>query len=107
MGKRRKPYVAALEQRLESFYIAIRDYDKTDAEAQQCIRAFMEAGLLLEATSQEELVKLIDGQHQAVFGMSLIERRESEKAAMFSEGDYSVFDAPAWQRQDVKIPDLS
>ena len=67
----------------------------------------MEAGLLLKAVTQAELDNVIEIQHRAVFGMSLRERWQSDKLAAHDQKNYSAFDVPAWQRQRVKVPDLS
>lgn len=107
MEEKKEGYISVLEQRLNRFYISIRDYGKTDAEVSSGIEAFMEAGLLLGAVTRAELDSLIELQHKTVFGMSLGERQQSEKLEAHAQGNYVSFDTPAWQRQKVKIPSLS
>nr|WP_320136648.1 hypothetical protein [uncultured Amphritea sp.] len=106
MEKYKERYISALEQRLNRFYISSRDYARTDTEARSAIEAFMEAGLLLGDVTQLELDQLIDIQHKAVFGMSLQERWQANRLVAYDRKNYAVFDAPSWQRQGLKVPDL-
>ncbi|WP_432472807.1 hypothetical protein [Amphritea sp. HPY] len=107
MKRRKECYLKTLGQRLNQFYISIRDYDKTDTNLRSGVEAFMEAGLLLEGVTQSELESVINEQHKAVFGLSLGERQRSDILSAHSTGNYAAFDTPAWQRKKVKIPEQS
>ena len=64
------------------------------------IQGYIEAGIMSEIITKEELQKIIDDEHYSIFKMTRKERREKlNLRANTPEIDWSIYDIPAIQRR--------
>ena len=64
------------------------------------IQGYIEAGIMSEIITKEELQKIIDDEHYSIFKMTRKERREKLNLRTNTpEIDWSIYDIPAIQRR--------
>ena len=93
-------YIDGIKDRLRRFY-SISD-TKSDHRKMLSheIDGYMEAGLLAEIIDKQELQRVIDEQHIAVFGISRQERRLEMKSILETAPDnWDKYDTPAIDRR--------
>ena len=95
-------YIEGIKDRLRRFY-SISD-TKSDHRKMLSheIDGYMEAGLLAEIIDKQELQRVIDEQHIAVFGISRQERRLEMKSNLETAPDnWDIYDTPAIDRRQT------
>ena len=95
-------YIDGIKDRLRRFY-SISD-TKSDHRKMLSheIDGYMEAGLLAEIIDKQELQRVIDEQHIAVFGISRQERRLEMNSILETAPDnWDIYDTPAIDRRQT------
>jgi len=102
----RQQFIEEAKQRLLTMFNNSKQRIKaTDAERFR-LQGFMQAGVFLGLSSNNELQQLMEEMHKQVFSMSIRERRLQQEAGRISNTvDYSFYDAPAFNRQTSGLPD--
>jgi len=103
MDTPKQKYLRAFAQRLLAFYSDTDLAGKADEKARYGIEVFIEAGIVSDLITKEELQPIIDRHHMDVFGRTIEQQRQHRGLEAAAEGDYSEFDRPAWERQGVTI----
>ncbi len=85
------------------FYMSVRDTGVADEADNAGIKAFMEAGVITEVVTHEDLEAIIARQHMSAFGMTLDERYQQRMEEAQEKGDFEFFDQPAWVRQGKRV----
>ncbi|CAN8140144.1 hypothetical protein J3998_12705 [Thiomicrorhabdus sp. 6S2-11] len=93
-------YLSRLAELLTSQYANLKTSQKQSEGYGARIEGFMEAGLVASVVTQDELKKVINDSHLAVFGISLDDRNH------FNVDAEHINDIPAWIRRGVQIKEL-
>jgi len=95
----RQQFIEEAKQRLLTMFNNSKQRIKaTDAERFR-LQGFMQAGVFLGLSSNNELQQLMEEMHKQVFSMSIRERRLQQEAGRIAEGiDYSLYDQPTYSR---------
>lgn len=102
----RQQFMQETGQRLLTMFNNSKQRIKASDAERFRLQGFMQAGVFLGLSSNEELQKLMEKMHQQVFSMSIRERRLQQEAGRISNSiDYSLYDAPAFSRQTPGLPD--
>jgi hypothetical protein len=99
-------YLKEVESRLLRMFKGAKEGHKAHAIERHRLEGFMQAGVFLDLTSNDELSSIMEQKHVEVFGMSISER-ESEMQEGWKgvkKMDYSYFDKPTFERKS-QIPD--
>ena len=96
---RKELYIESLKKRLDYLYT----YGESHPSEKELIVAkldgFLEAAGLLQLFSKDELQRVIDERHFAIFGMTRSERaRRNLGASDSEEADWTAYETPAAQR---------
>ena len=97
---RKEIFIESLRNRVGHLYVYGESHpDEKDLIAHK-LDGFLEAGLLLQIFSKDQLQQVIDEEHVNVFGMSREERaKKMQKEGISPESvDWSAYDAPASER---------
>jgi hypothetical protein len=95
----RASFIEQVEQRLEQMFRASKQGVKAPAAERHRLEGFMQAGVFLQLISREEMAERMEAIHQQVFGQSIAERQQSSGSRWQQETlDYSLYDAPAFER---------
>ena len=94
-------FLAEVETRLARMFSANKCGYRTPAVERHRLEGFMQAGVFLGLSNNRELAELMEESHLAVFGKSIGDRRQQEKALNWSyeQVDYSAFEEPAITRK--------
>ena len=93
-------YLESMRKRVRRLYVYGESHpDEKDLIAHK-LDGFLEAGLLLQIFSKDQLQKVIDDEHVTIFGMSREERvkKRQEEGTSTESPDWSAYDAPATER---------
>ncbi|MDC1211246.1 hypothetical protein N8087_04920 [Porticoccaceae bacterium] len=81
-------------------------YGAEDAESERTkklkykIDGFFEAGLLVDAATKEDIQLIVDEEHMAAFGMTILQRRAEKRANKNLDSiDWSIYDEPSISRK--------
>lgn len=97
----KKAYINEIETRLRRLFSASRDgYQVADMERHR-LEGFIQAGVFMHITTNDEMSKLMESIHVSVFGRS-IAGRKSERMIIWPETviDYSQYEQPAYERKE-------
>ncbi len=75
----KEKFIAELRQQLYDSLSAAKAGQKISAEDKYRCEGFMQAGIVMELVTDDEVSKLIDSVHISVYGQSIIERRLAAK----------------------------
>ena len=101
VSMQKQAYLNEIEARLRRLFSASRDgYRVADAERHR-LEGFIQAGVFLRITTNDEVSKVMESIHFSVFGQS-ISGRKAEKMIIWPETviDYSQYEQPAFVRKD-------
>jgi hypothetical protein len=89
----------SVRELVHEYYGAEDDESEHTKRLKYKIEGFFEAGLLVDATTKEDIQLIVDEEHMAAFGMSRKDRRAMKKLTPSPiTKDWSTFDAPAIDR---------
>jgi hypothetical protein len=93
-------YVSGMRNLLNLFY-GTKDLNSSYRKhLDHKIQGYIEAGIISEIITKEELQKIIDDEHYSIFKMTRKERREKLKLKTNGpEIDWSIYEIPAIQRR--------
>ena len=93
-------FVKEVEKRLLKIFRASKEgYKATEVERRH-LEGFIQAGVFMEVTTNDEMKRLIDSTHGSVFGQSIQERKQSRPIAWSDDTiDYSSYDTPTKYRE--------
>jgi len=97
----KQAYLNEIETRLRRLFSASRDgYRIADVERHR-LEGFIQAGVFMRITTNDEISKMMESIHFTVFGQS-IAGREAEKMIIWPETvvDYSQYELPAFVRKN-------
>ena len=97
---RKEIFIESLRNRVDHLYVYGESHpDEKDLIARK-LDGFLEAGLLLQIFSKDQLQKVIDEEHLTIFGMSREERakKRQQEGTSPESADWSAYDAPATER---------
>ena len=97
---RKEIFIESLRKRVGHLYVYGESHpDEKDLIAHK-LDGFLEAGLLLQIFSKDQLQRIIDEEHVTIFGMSREERakRRQQEGTSPESADWSAYDAPASER---------
>jgi len=96
-------YIESLRKRLRHLYSYGESHPKERSLIAARLDGFIEASAVLQICSKSELQSLIDEEHFAAFGMSLVQRSEvREKELSDDEPNWSGYDTPAFERGTMR-----
>lgn len=102
----RQQFIEEAKQRLLTMFNNSKQRIKASDAERFRLQGFMQAGVFLGLSSNNELQQLMEEMHKQVFSMSIRERRLQQEAGRISNTvDYSFYDAPAFNRQTSGLPD--
>jgi hypothetical protein len=92
-------YVSGMKNLLNLFY-GTKDLNSSYRKhLDHKIQGYIEAGIISDLITKEELQKIIDDEHYSIFKMTRKERREKLKLSIQSpEIDWSIYDVPTIER---------
>ena len=93
-------FASEVERRLLKIFRASKEgYKSTEVERRH-LEGFIQAGVFLKVTTNDEMKQLIDSTHGSIFGQSIQERKQSRPIAWSDETiDYSNYDSPTKFRE--------
>lgn len=92
-------FLSETQMRLNRMFSASKAGYKMPAMERHRLEGFMQAGVFLGLTSNEELTILMEQVHFSVFGMSINERKASKPTQWQDERmDYSRYESPTYER---------
>lgn len=93
-------YVIGMKNLLNLFY-GTKDLNSSYRKhLDHKIQGYIEAGIISEIITKEELQKIIDNEHYSIFNMTRKERREKLKLNKNGpEIDWSIYDIPTVHRR--------
>ncbi|UXD88769.1 hypothetical protein [Thalassolituus hydrocarboniclasticus] len=102
----RQQFIEEAKQRLLTMFNNSKQRIKASDAERFRLQGFMQAGVFLGLSNNNELQQLMEEMHKQVFSMSIRERRLQQEAGRISNTvDYSFYDAPAFNRQTSGLPD--
>ena len=94
-----QPFLDEVSRRLTALFRANQQGVKPSPQERHRLEGFMQAGVFMELTSNQELSELMERIHQQVFGLSIAERRQQQQSRWPEEEiDFSRYEQPAYQR---------
>ncbi len=96
----KEQFIEAFSQQLTRFYKTSDGHSPSSKEEQLRCEGFMEAGIQLGLITSNELKKLINEIHYAVYGMSLDAKKSMTEGKWQQKNlDYSAYDQPTYERR--------
>jgi len=90
----------SVRELIREYYSAGDDASEHTKKLKYKIEGFFEAGLLVDATTKEDIQFIVDEEHMAAFGMTRLQRRAEKKTNKdFDSIDWSIYDEPAIGRK--------
>jgi len=86
-----------LRELLETQYKKVKNNSSKALAKNERIEGYMEAGLISDIVTSNELKQVINDAHKAVYGVRFDERKE---ASLDAE---NLWDVPTWVRKGVEI----
>ena len=89
----------SVRELVREYYSAKDDESEHTKKLKYKIEGFFEAGLLVDATTKEDIQLIFDEEHMAAFGMTRLERRENKADTKTKDvADWAIYDPPAIDR---------
>jgi len=92
-------YLLEIESRLGKLFRASKEGYKSPDSERHRLEGFINAGVFLGITSNQEVSAIMARVHQSVFGVSIEQRNQQQSATWPESGiDYDYYDIPTFER---------
>ena len=97
-------YLESMRKRVRHLYVYGESHPAEKDLIAHKLDGFLEAALLLQILSKDQLQQVIDEEHVAIFGMSREERarKRQEEGTSPELADWSAYESPATDRMSAK-----
>ena len=90
----------SVRELVREYYGAENDESEHTKKLKYKVEGFFEAGLLVDAATKEDIQLIVDEEHMAAFGMTILERRAQKSANKNLDTiDWSIYEEPSIARK--------
>ena len=102
-GQNKEKFINEVEARLRLMFSASKDGYKASPVDKHRLEGFIQAGVFMGLTSNQEMAEIMDAAHLSVFDKTMAQRRLAMGGSWQEElMDYSGYDQPSYERQRKK-----